>query len=356
MNPKINFTPGPSQLYFTVEDHVRTAFRDGIPTLSHRSKSFEKLYQRAVEGLRELLSLPSDYHIFFTGSATEIWERVIQNLVIDKSFHLVNGSFSKRFFEIATQLGKTPEKLEVANGQGFENVINIPNDIELIAITQNETSTGVSVPLELIYNLKIQNPHAIVAVDAVSSLPFPAFDYSKLDSVFFSVQKGFGLPAGLGVWMVNDRSISTAEVLQSNGIHIGTYHSLPTLKSFGVKNQTPETPNVLGIYLLGMVVDDMLRRGIETIRRETDYKAALLYHALEKHADLRPFVNDPLHRSKTVIVAETGVHTEEMTGKLMQNGMQPGDGYGPAKKTQLRFANFPTHSKEQFELLVDTLG
>jgi phosphoserine aminotransferase len=36
--------------------------------------------------------------------------------------------------------------------------------------------------------------------------------------------------------------------------------------------------------------------------------------------------------------------------------MQPGDGYGSAKKTQLRFANFPTHSKEQFELLVDTLN
>jgi phosphoserine aminotransferase len=35
--------------------------------------------------------------------------------------------------------------------------------------------------------------------------------------------------------------------------------------------------------------------------------------------------------------------------------MQPGDGYGVNKKTQLRFANFPTHSKEQFELLVDTL-
>jgi phosphoserine aminotransferase len=356
MNPKINFTPGPSQLYFTVEDHVRTAFRDGIPTLSHRSKSFEKLYRDAVEGLRELLGVPGDYHIFFTGSATEIWERLIQNLVDEKSFHLVNGAFSKRFFEIAGQLGKTPEKIEVLNGAGFTQVINIPNDTELIAITQNETSTGVSVPLDLIYSLKIQNPHAIVAVDAVSSLPFPEFDYTKLDSVFFSVQKGFGLPAGLGVWMMNDRCISTAEVLQSNGIHIGTYHSLPTLKMFALKNQTPETPNVLGIYLLGMVVKDMLRRGIETIRRETDYKAALLYHALEKHSDVSPFVKEEQHRSRTVIVAETGSHTEQLTKKLIANGLQPGDGYGPAKKSQLRFANFPTHSKEQFELLVDTLG
>jgi phosphoserine aminotransferase len=356
MNPKINFTPGPSQLYFTVEDHVRTAFRDGIPTLSHRSKAFESIFKDAVDGLRELLNVPQDYHIFFTGSATEIWERTIQNLVDEKSFHFVNGAFSKRFFEIASQLGKKPEKVEVADGQGFDQVISIPHDIELIAITQNETSTGVSFPLDSIYNLKIQNPHAILAVDAVSSLPFPEFDYSKLDSVFFSVQKGFGLPAGLGVWMTNDRCISRAEVLQSNGIGIGMYHSLPTLKSFAAKNQTPETPNVLAIYLLGMVIKDMIRRGIQNIRRETDYKAALLYHFLEKHTDLTAFVQEKSFRSRTVIVANTGEHTAALSQKLIEKGMQPGDGYGVAKKSQLRFANFPTHSKEQFELLVDTLA
>jgi phosphoserine aminotransferase len=45
-----------------------------------------------------------------------------------------------------------------------------------------------------------------------------------------------------------------------------------------------------------------------------------------------------------------------VTKALLAKGMQPGDGYGSNKKTQLRFANFPTHSKEQFELLVDTLN
>ena len=110
MYPKINFTPGPSQLYFTVEDHIRTAFREGVPSLSHRSKKFEGYYKDTVDGLRELLKLPADYHIYFTGSATEIWERLIQNLVAEKSFHLVNGSFSKRFYEVAVQLGKKAEK------------------------------------------------------------------------------------------------------------------------------------------------------------------------------------------------------------------------------------------------------
>jgi phosphoserine aminotransferase len=351
-----NFTPGPSQLYFTVSDHAKQAFKDGIPSISHRSKLFEEISQHATNGLRQLLQIPSDYHIFFTGSASEVWERIIQNLVAEKSFHLVNGSFSKRFFEIAQQLNKTAAKLQVAEGNGFPDQITVPEGTELIAITHNETSTGVTMPLEMIYDIRQKNPNALIAVDAVSSLPYPVFDISKLDSIFFSVQKGFGMPAGLGVWVVNQRCISKSEALLAKGISIGSYHNIPSLLAHEVKNQTPETPNVLGIYLLGKVVEDFLRRGIDTIRKETDYKAALLYQALEKHSQLSAFVKDKKFQSKTVIVAETGSHTETLVKFLSSKGLFPGDGYGSFKKSQLRFANFPAHSKEQYELLADLLA
>jgi phosphoserine aminotransferase len=79
----VNFTPGPSQLYFTVEDHMRKAFREGVPSLSHRSGAFEKIYQHAAEGLKELLEIPNGFQIVFAASATEIWERSIQNLVAE---------------------------------------------------------------------------------------------------------------------------------------------------------------------------------------------------------------------------------------------------------------------------------
>lgn len=350
----VNFTPGPSQLYFTVEDHARKAFRDGIPSLSHRSSMFEKISKQTTDGLKELLELPEGYHILFTGSATEIWERSIQNLVAESSLHFVNGSFSKRFHEIATQLGKQAQKVEVAAGQGFESYQPTGNP-EVIALTHNETSTGVSMPLDFIHSFRDQHPNALVVVDAVSSLPYPKFDYTKIDSVFFSVQKSFGLPAGLGVWIVNEKCIAKAESLQQQGLNIGTYHNLPTLVANAKKNQTPETPNVLGIYLLGQVVSDFLKRGVHTIRKETEYKAAILYQALQNHAKIKPFVTDRKFQSQTVIVAETGTETAYITEQLIKHGLQPGDGYGERKKSQLRFANFPTHSKETYELLVDLL-
>jgi phosphoserine aminotransferase len=228
--------------------------------------------------------------------------------------------------------------------------------MEMIAVTHNETSTGVSLPLDFIHSLREKNKEALIVVDAVSSLPYPKLDYTKIDSVFFSVQKGFGLPAGLGVWIVNDRCLAKADQLLTRGISIGSYHSLPTLLANQKKNQTPETPNVLGIYLLGKVVQDMLRKGIDTIRRETEYKAAILYQALESHPRLAPFVLEKQFQSKTVIVADCKGDVGLVTKLLLQNKLLPGDGYGEFRKSQLRFANFPTHSREQFELLVDTLG
>jgi phosphoserine aminotransferase len=353
--PKINFTPGPSQLYFTVEDHAKNAFREGIPSLSHRSKKFEAIYKDATDGLRELLGIPARFHILFTGSATEIWERIIQNLVEHKSLHLVNGSFSKRFHEVALQLNRSAQAIEVPLGQGFTGRIQVSEGTELIAVTQNETSTGVTFPLTILAEMRKEFPELLIAVDAVSSLPYPDIDYNVVDTVFFSVQKGFGLPAGLGVWMVNERCLAKANDMLNRNISIGSYHNLPSLVQHEAKFQTPETPNVLGIYLLGKVVGDMLRVGIQRIRKDTEYKAALLYQELNAHGVIKPYVQNAEWQSKTVIVAEGGSSTKALTERLLAGGMQPGDGYGAGKATQLRFANFPTHAREHFERLCDII-
>lgn len=100
---------------------------------------------------------------------------------------------------------------------------------------------------------------------------------------------------------------------------------------------------------------DLLHRGINTLRKETEYKAAILYQALDKHTLIKPFVHQVNYRSQTVIVADCGSHIQPIREKLNARGLNPGEGYGEFKKTQLRFANFPAHSKEQYELLVDVL-
>lgn len=350
------FTPGPAELYFTVETHIKNALNENIPSISHRSKVFEGIYQEAVQNLRHLLELPESYHVFFTSSATEIWELILENCVEHQSYHYVNGAFSKRFYETARQLNKDAQYESAEDGScSIIDTNHIMQSTELIAFTQNETSTGAAQPLSDIYTVRKAFPEKLIAVDAVSSLPYIDIDYQKADTVFFSVQKGFGLPAGLGVWLVNDRCLSKADNLATKGLNIGTYHSLPSLFEKAKKNQTPETPNVLGIYLLAKVAGDMLKKGIERIRQETDYKAAVLYNLIDNSKLFKPFVNEDKYRSNTVIVAETSSPSTKIIQKLLERNLVVGSGYGVYKNQHIRIANFPTHSKEKIEMLADNL-
>ena len=351
------FTPGPSELYFTVEDHIKRALAEQVPSLSHRGQQFEAIYREVATNLRALLSIPDSFYVLFTGSATEIWERLIENCVAEQSYHYVNGAFSRRFYEIAELLHRNVTLQEAADGScALPLPDKIPDSVELIAFTQNETSTGAAQPLEDIYTIRRAHPDTLIAVDAVSTLPYPDIDYTQIDSVFFSVQKGFGLPAGLGVWIVNDRCVEKAQQLMQQGRNIGTYHSLPSLVEKAQKHQTPETPNVLAIYLLAKVTGDMLMKGIDQIRRETDYKASLLYHTLEEHPLFVPFVQEKHYRSKTVIVAETAQSSSDIISALKQWHVIVGSGYGSYKQKHVRIANFPTHSKEQVEALTDKIN
>jgi len=354
--PKFYFTPGPSQLYFTVESHIKQALKDQVPSISHRSKAFESIYKSATDGLRKLLNLSDDQHILFTSSATEIWERIGQNLIERESFHMVNGAFSSRFHNTIEQLGKTALKSEAEEGSvvDVEKVL-IPEACELIAFTQNETSTGASQPLEDIYKVRKAFTNQLIAVDMVSAAPAIDLDYSQIDTAYFSVQKCFGLPAGLGVWIINQRCIDKCESILNEGNSIGSYHSLPVLLEKAAKNQTPETPNVLNIYLLGQVVNDMLEKGLDQIKRETAYKSAVLYQAFEAASYLSPFVEDQKYRSQTTPVAKCDVDSNKIIAVFEKKGLVLGAGYGRNKSSHLRIANFPTHSKEHIEMIADML-
>jgi len=341
---KIFFTCGPSQLYPTVEKHIQKALNNNIPSLSHRSVKFQEIYKSTQDKLRKFLRIPKGHHIFFLASSLESMERIIENCVDKHSFHFVNGAFSRKFYQFAKMLKKDLLKYEAADGKGFDvNKIKIPKNSELICVTHNETSTGVSIPLQYINKLKSDSSR-LIAVDIVSSVPYVKIDFSKVDITFFSVQKGFGLPAGMGVLLVNERAINKANFLAKKGNNIGSYHSFLSFLDKDKIFQTPETPNVLSIYLLGKVLDDMLEKGIDTIRKEIEEKAKLVYGFFDNHSRYIPFVIDKNFRSKTTIVIDVKGKAKEIVKKLTKIGFIVSSGYGQFKASHIRIANFPAHT------------
>jgi phosphoserine aminotransferase len=350
------FTPGPTALYFTAEEHMKNAIREGVVSTSHRGQEFKSIYKECIDNLRDLMGIPSNFHILLTSSANEAWERLIQNCVDRTSFHLCNGPFATRFATISEQLGKKVHKLEIEEGKAPEvSDFKIDDDVELIGLCYNESGTGVALNNEIIESIRKENPDKLIAIDAVSAVPVYPVDFTQIDSLYFSVQKAFGLPAGLGVWIVNDKCVQKAINLKSEGKIIGSYHQLPEMVDRARDYQTHETPNILGVYTLAKVAADMLEKGILAIRREIDYKHAILNMAVEEHPDLSHFVQDSKARSKTVHVINTPFDNQKLIDFFKAKQMVIGTGYGKRKLEQVRIANFPTHSKEQMEMLVDLL-
>ncbi|MBI4973634.1 alanine--glyoxylate aminotransferase family protein [Candidatus Roizmanbacteria bacterium] len=338
----IYFTPGPSQLFPTAQKHIQQALKDDICSLSHRSNSFKVIYKEAVRGIRKLLTIPDTHEIAFLSSSLEAMERIIENMVINKSFHVIDGAFSQKWYDMTLSLGKKSLSTTLELSKPV-NSLTIPKHTELICITHNETSTGIMIPLSEIYRVKKRNPSIPIALDVVSSAPYAAIDFKYIDIAFFSVQKGLGLPAGLSILIVNKRLTQKS---------VGSYHAFKELFKKSVDNQTPETPNVLDIYLVAQVTKDMLKKRIQAIRLETEEKADMLYNFFETCNIGRPFITDKKYRSSTTIVIDVNNKSEQIAGLLKKKRMIVGRGYGEYKNTHIRIANFPQHSMKMMKDLI----
>lgn len=360
MNTKKTFlTPGPTELLPEIKTFMNDALQSHICSINHRSSEFMELFKNTVSELKKLMNIPGSNHVFFLASATECMDRIIGNCAGERTFHFVNGAFAERFYKTAVELEKRAEKIEAPYGESFNfSDANIYNEPELIALTHNETSTGVALPLQEIYKIKEAHSDAIAAVDIVTSAPYVNIDYSKIDCAFFSVQKGFALPAGLGVLIINDSCLNKARALKEDNYNIGSYHNFLALYENAVKYQTTETPNVLDIYLLWRVCEYYNNYGIEKIRKETEEKASMLYDFLDNEGGkygINAFVKNKDTRSQTVLVIQADDKQPEIKQKLAAEGLIAGSGYGKLKESQVRIANFPVHTIQNFKNIIEVL-
>ena len=351
------FTAGPSQIHSNYIAFYQESMNLNYGSLNHRSEEFRKIYQHTDEQLRSLLNLTASHQIYFAGSATEIWERMILNLVEEHSFHFVNGSFSQRFLEFSELLGKKSTSIKVEHGQGFDvsNTI-VPSNTELICTTQNETSSGVCMPSTDLVALKKQHPNTLLCTDLVSIAPITNIDYHFIDSSFFSVQKAFGMPPGLGVWIANEACLSKAENIHSKKIVQGAHHTLLSYAKNYAHWETPSTPNVVAIYILGKIAEEMNRKGLKQIQAEIKLKAELVYEFARRSSQFEIVVKEENHQSESVIVLKCKDENDSIISSLKANGMHISTGYGPYKKSEIRIANFPSTTIHEMNNLIEELS
>lgn len=338
-----NFYPGPSRVYSNITEYIYEAYMDGIMSINHRSREFMDMMVETKSILHDKLQIPEDYEILFTSSATECWEILAQSLTVHKSQHFYNGAFGEKWADYASNLVSVVRVPFGLNDQ--LPVHEVLADADLIGVTQNETSNATQVPMSTMQQLRKQAEGKLIAVDVTSSLAGIRIDYTAADVWYGSVQKCFGLPAGMGIMLLSPQAVQAAEKIGENK----HYNSLLRLVENARKNQTSYTPNVLNIFLLNRT---------QAVSRGIDYVSAKLAKRMEAYEELfdhtdgfSHLVENPEVRSETVLAIQAAA-PDKIKAKALERGIVLGSGYGPWKSSTFRIANFPAIKTKEVEKLL----
>lgn len=341
----ISFYPGPSKLREGIGQYLQEAFASDILTYNHRNAEFVTVIADTVAILKDKLAIPEAYEIYFVNSATECWQIISQSLVIAHAVHLYNGAFGQRWMEFAQSLGVNTTGISYAIHSNLPIYEGTAED--LICITNCETSNGTYISGNQLKLLREANPRALIAVDATSCMAGVSLPIALADVWFASVQKCFGLPSGLGIMVCSPAAVARAKALN----HRAYYNSMVRLHEKMQATQTNNTPNMLGIYMLGKVMQ--ASANIAEIEKQTILKAEILRYYFRQHLDYQLLIpEDELASSTVIAVKGEEAAIQQLKIEAKKQGFLLGNGYGDWAKNTFRIANFPAHSQEDIKNLI----
>ena len=287
---KHNFYAGPSILpQFTI-DKVAEAVKDfagtglSVMEVSHRSKEFVAVMDEAQALLKELLSIPSGYHVLFLGGgASTQFTMVPMNLMQKKSAYLNTGSWSTKAIKEAKIYGETVElaSSKDANFNYIPKDYVIPSDADYFHITTNNTIYGTEIKKD------IDSPVTLVA-DMSSDIFSREVDVSKYGVIYGGAQKNLA-PAGVTFVIVKESLLGKVD------------RAIPTMMDYRThiaKESMFNTPPVLPVFAalqtLKWIKD---KGGVAEMNKINNEKAGMLYSEIERNKLFVPTVSDEEDRS-----------------------------------------------------------
>mgnify|MGYP006271375641 FL=1 len=211
------FIPGPTN----IPERVRKAMN--VPMEDMRAPDFGELTLPLFAGVKRVLKSETATVFFFPGSGTGAWEAAITNTLNpgDKVLMSRFGQFSHLWVEMAERLGLEVVCIDVEWGAGvpvkeYERILGADKagEIKAVFATHNETATGVTSDIAGVRRALDACYHdAMLFVDGVSSVASIDFrmDEWGVDLLVTGSQKGFMLPAGLGILAVSEKAMEASK-------------------------------------------------------------------------------------------------------------------------------------------------
>ncbi|MGI9261797.1 MAG: 3-phosphoserine/phosphohydroxythreonine transaminase [Woeseiaceae bacterium] len=279
MSRVFNFSAGPAAIPDAVLERIRQDIPDwngigmSVMEISHRSKEFVAVAEKAEQDLRDLLAIPDDYSVIFPqGGASLQFAMVPLNLsaagqVVD---YVQTGSWSKKAIGEA---GKFCDVNVVADSSG-KNFTYVPpesswdrsDDAAYLHYCANETIAGVEFPFVP------DSGNTPLVCDMSSTILSRPVDVSRFCVIYAGAQKNIG-PAGITVVIVRKDLLGNARP--------GT----PSLLDYAVYDKSgsmSNTPPVFTWYVAGLVFEYLKTQGgLAAVAATNQRKATKLYAAID---------------------------------------------------------------------------
>jgi phosphoserine aminotransferase len=341
------FGSGPSKIRTEALDALAATGSTFLGT-SHRQAGVRDQVARLRRGLADFFALPDGYEIVIAnGGATAFWDVATFSLIADRAQFATFGEFGSKFADSAAAapfLGEPTVRSAPAGSAAF---LVAEDGIDTYATPQNETSTGVAVPINRIDG-------GLMLVDGTSGAGGLDIDLTATDVYYFAPQKAFASDGGLWTATLSPAAIERAKEIKSSGRYIPAFLDLVTAIDNARLEQTYNTPALATIFLMAEQTDWMnAHGGLSWATKRSADSASILYGWAERSPVATPFVADGALRSNVVgtIDFPPEVSADAIASALRANGIVDVESYRRLKRNQLRIAMYPAIDPADVEAL-----
>lgn len=346
------FGCGPSKVRAEQLDHLVTAGAALLGT-SHRQAPVKDLVGRVRSGLGELFRLPDGYEVVLgNGGSTAFWDAAAFSLIGTRSENLTFGEFGAKFAQAASApFLEAPHVIDAPAGS--RPSIEIVEGIDVYAYPQNETSTGVMMPVS-----RVDAAGALTVVDATSAAGGVALDASQADVYYFAPQKNLASDGGLWFGLFSPAAISRVFAIAESDRYIPEFLSLKNAIDNSRLNQTLNTPAISTLLLLENQLDWINGNGgLAWASARTKESSSALYDWAATSSYATPFVTNPEHRSQVVVTIDFDetVDAAAVAAALRANGISDTEPYRKLGRNQLRIATFVAIDPDDVRALIASI-
>jgi len=340
------FGSGPSKVRPEAVDALAAASGHYLGT-SHRQKTVKSVVGSLREGLARLFSLPDGYEVVLgNGGTTLFWDAATFCLIERKSQHLSFGEFSSKFAAAASEAPHLDQPEIITSEVGTHPLAVAREDIDLYALTHNETSTGVMMAIARPDGVRPSGAGGgLVAVDATSGAGGLPVDPAEFDAYYFAPQKCFGSDGGLWVAILSPAAQERIARIAATPRWVPASLDLTIALDNSKLDQTYNTPALATLFLFDNQVTWFNDNGgLAFSTGRCDKSSEILYTWADSSDFATPFVQREQDRSHVVGTIDfiDSVDAATVASVLRANGIVDTEPYRKLGRNQLRIAMFPS--------------